>query len=136
MENSQFVYSTTSSGITPGSRTLQLKSPMMRGDDVRYVQLRVGATPDGIFGPKTESKVKGFQMLNLLQPTGVVDFMTWLKLHSVTPKDTGSSGSGGSGGSQAVTITDMVSSDSKKKWMVLGVAALGVGVAVAAYRSK
>jgi N-acetylmuramoyl-L-alanine amidase len=50
-----------------GTRLLCLRSPMMRGDDVSELQLRLGALGfdagrvDGIFGPTTQSAVGDFQ---------------------------------------------------------------------------
>lgn len=54
-------------GYTLGTRLLCLRSPMMRGDDVSELQLRLGALGfdagrvDGIFGPMTQSAVGEFQ---------------------------------------------------------------------------
>lgn len=50
-----------------GDRLLCLRSPMMRGDDVSELQLRLGmlgfdaGRVDGIFGPQTQSAVGDFQ---------------------------------------------------------------------------
>jgi peptidoglycan hydrolase-like protein with peptidoglycan-binding domain len=41
-------------------RYLKLTKPNMRGEDVRYVQQRLGLNADGIFGPDTERAVKRF----------------------------------------------------------------------------
>jgi N-acetylmuramoyl-L-alanine amidase len=55
------------SSFTLGTRLLCLRSPMMRGDDVSELQLRLGALGfdagrvDGIFGPMTQSAVGEFQ---------------------------------------------------------------------------
>ncbi len=54
-------------GLTLGDRLLYLTSPMLRGDDVAELQLRLGALGfdagkvDGIFGATTERAVEGFQ---------------------------------------------------------------------------
>ncbi len=54
-------------GFTLGTRLLCLRSPMMRGDDVSELQLRLGALGfdagrvDGIFGPMTQDAVGDFQ---------------------------------------------------------------------------
>ena len=59
------------------TRNLFLKNPMLKGDDVVFVQARVGAAPDGIFGEKTQAAVKEFQASKKLRPTGIVDRQTW-----------------------------------------------------------
>lgn len=54
-------------GFTLGARLLCLRSPMLRGDDVSELQLRLGALGfdagrvDGIFGPMTQAAVGDFQ---------------------------------------------------------------------------
>lgn len=54
-------------GYELGARLLCLRSPMMRGDDVAELQLRLGALGfdagrvDGIFGPMTQAAVGDFQ---------------------------------------------------------------------------
>ncbi|MDB9474659.1 N-acetylmuramoyl-L-alanine amidase [Dolichospermum circinale] len=47
---------------------------------IRYLQYRVGADPDGIYGPKTEAAIKKFQQQNGLTADGIVGAMTWQKL--------------------------------------------------------
>ncbi|MGM3306609.1 N-acetylmuramoyl-L-alanine amidase [Anabaena sp. WFMT] len=47
---------------------------------IRYLQFRVGATPDGIYGPQTEGAIKKFQQQNGLTADGIVGAMTWQKL--------------------------------------------------------
>ena len=132
METSRFVNSGVSYDHFPGSRNLYNTTPMMRGDDVRYVQLRVGATPDGIFGPETESKVRAFQMLNFLQPTGRVEFMTWLKLAEIDVENPGS----GSGSGSQVPSNRVVTSSSRTKWVLIGLAAAATGIGIAYYQSE
>ncbi|MBD2295374.1 N-acetylmuramoyl-L-alanine amidase [Anabaena sphaerica FACHB-251] len=50
------------------------------GPIMRYLQYRVGATPDGIYGSQTEAAIKRFQQQNGLTPDGIVGAMTWQKL--------------------------------------------------------
>ncbi|MTJ54141.1 cell wall hydrolase [Anabaena sp. UHCC 0253] len=47
---------------------------------IRYLQFRVGADPDGIYGPKTEAAIKRFQQQNGLVADGIVGAMSWQKL--------------------------------------------------------
>jgi len=59
-------------------RLLKVTSPYMRGEDVTDVQYALAyhnfspGTIDGIYGPKTESAVKGFQRKNKLEVDGIV----------------------------------------------------------------
>lgn len=50
------------------------------GSAVRYVQYRVGASIDGIYGPRTRSKIASFQSLNSLSADGTVGSITWNNL--------------------------------------------------------
>ena len=43
-----------------------------RGEDVKKLQAKLGATADGSFGPGTEAKVKAWQSANGLVADGVV----------------------------------------------------------------
>ncbi|MBA4542721.1 hypothetical protein H1164_07375 [Thermoactinomyces daqus] len=45
-------------------RILKLTSPMMRGDDVKTLQIRLQIPADGIFGPLTEQAVKNWQRVH------------------------------------------------------------------------
>jgi peptidoglycan hydrolase-like protein with peptidoglycan-binding domain len=63
--------------VKRGSRVLEVSSPRMSGSDVRYVQRRIGAEPDGFYGPDTEEFVKVWQRAKGLEPTGKVDRKTW-----------------------------------------------------------
>jgi peptidoglycan hydrolase-like protein with peptidoglycan-binding domain len=74
---------TTKSGLPRfrrGSRLLRLTSPCLRGTDVRYVQRRVGADPDGVFGENTEARVKAWQTAKGLDSDGRVGPATWASL--------------------------------------------------------
>lgn len=51
-----------------------------KGEEVSKLQARLGLTPDGNFGPATESKVKEWQSLNQLSADGIVGDQTWEKL--------------------------------------------------------
>jgi peptidoglycan hydrolase-like protein with peptidoglycan-binding domain len=59
-------------------RLLKVASPYMRGDDVTDVQYALAynnfspGSIDGIFGPKTESAVKGFQRKKKIKVDGIV----------------------------------------------------------------
>lgn len=48
-----------------------------QGECVKRIQIAVGTTADGIFGPVTERAVKAFQTSAGLPSTGVVDSATW-----------------------------------------------------------
>lgn len=51
-----------------------------KGDAVKLVQAKVGATPDGDFGLVTERRVKDWQSRNGLLADGVVGPVTWKKM--------------------------------------------------------
>lgn len=53
-------------------RDLGLASPFMEGDDVRVVQKKTGADPDGVFGPVTQRHVVNFQSHHGLTADGIV----------------------------------------------------------------
>lgn len=61
-------------------RLLKLKSPMMRGADIREVQKLIGVKTDGIFGPITEKAVLAFQKTNGIKQDGIVGPITRSKL--------------------------------------------------------
>jgi len=66
------------SGPPPGSRALSLQTPLMRGLDVRLVQLALSqrefdVLADGIFGQTSQRVVARFQQASKLPPTGTVD---------------------------------------------------------------
>ena len=60
-------------------RTIILKVES-RGDVVSWVQCRVGAGIDGIFGQETKNKVKEFQQRNNLTSDGIVGYNTLNKI--------------------------------------------------------
>jgi len=47
---------------------------------IRYLQFRIGANPDGIYGSQTEAALKKFQQQNGLTVDGIIGAMTWQKL--------------------------------------------------------
>lgn len=49
-----------------------------KGEEVKTVQRKVGATVDGDFGPLTEAKVKFFQKTHGLPVDGIVGPKTWV----------------------------------------------------------
>ena len=51
-----------------------------KGAAVKSVQKKIGVTPDGAFGPKTEAALKAYQKKHGIPATGVVDATTWAKL--------------------------------------------------------
>lgn len=51
-----------------------------KGDAVKLVQAKVGATPDGDFGLVTERRVKDWQAKNALLADGIVGSVTWKKM--------------------------------------------------------
>ncbi|MEN6351151.1 MAG: peptidoglycan-binding protein, partial [Syntrophomonas sp.] len=79
-----------------GSRTLSLKIPFMRGNDIRVLQVLLNMLPDdiiaaelavdGIFGASTRSTVKEFQRCFGLRADGVVGPDTFFSLGHRTGK--------------------------------------------------
>jgi N-acetylmuramoyl-L-alanine amidase len=73
-------------GQTPGGRTLYLRHPHMRGDDVRDLQRRLNALgfdagkEDGIFGTQTQDAVAEFQRNIGLLPDGFAGHETFESL--------------------------------------------------------
>jgi len=52
----------------------------LKGEEVKKLQLKLGATPDGVFGPGTEKLVKEWQTKNKLTSDGIVGDGTWSKM--------------------------------------------------------
>jgi putative chitinase len=51
-----------------------------KGEDVKKLQSKLGLSPDGVFGPGTEAKVKEWQKANGLGTDGIVGPGTWNKM--------------------------------------------------------
>jgi hypothetical protein len=68
----------------PGSRTLRLTDPRMKGKDVAFVQRFIGerqaGSADGVFGPRTEAGVRFYQKLRGIAVTGVCDPATFRQM--------------------------------------------------------
>ena len=73
-------------GPQPGTRILALQSPMLRGLDVRLVQLGLSISgslnikADGIFGQTSARLLREYQRINHLPPTGSADTALIAKL--------------------------------------------------------
>jgi peptidoglycan hydrolase-like protein with peptidoglycan-binding domain len=65
---------------TPGRPTLRRGAV---GDFVKVVQVKLGVTPTGNFGPVTEAAVRAFQRDHNLVPDGIVGPKTWAALDTV-----------------------------------------------------
>ncbi|GAE29903.1 peptidoglycan recognition protein family protein [Halalkalibacter hemicellulosilyticus] len=70
-------------------RLLRLLRPMMRGEDVREVQEKVGAVPDGLYGPETERRVQAFQRDQNILVDGIVGPQTWRALDRISENGVG-----------------------------------------------
>lgn len=67
------------------TRLLRLADPLMRGDDVTYVQRRLNAygadlNLDGVYGPRTAAEVRAFQTQHGLAADGLAGPKTWAAL--------------------------------------------------------
>ncbi|SDY69767.1 N-acetylmuramoyl-L-alanine amidase [Thermoactinomyces sp. DSM 45892] len=62
------------------TRLLKLRKPMMRGDDVRAIQRKLGVSADGIYGPVTRNAVIKFQRKEQILVDGIVGKQTWSRL--------------------------------------------------------
>ncbi len=68
-----------------GRRVLSLKTPYMRGDDVKEAQTLMkyynyDLEIDGVFGPQTDACVRSFQASKMLASDGIVGSQTWTTL--------------------------------------------------------
>lgn len=71
-------------GCEPGLDVLELQDCLNNaclavGESTAFAALK----PDGMFGPKTQSRVLEFQRLHKLNPDGVVGTLTWAALEAV-----------------------------------------------------
>jgi N-acetylmuramoyl-L-alanine amidase len=86
-------------GFTLGDRTLYLRSPHFRGDDVRALQRRLvslgfdAGREDGIFGPRCDRAVREFQRNVGREADGIVGLDTLLALERLRPQPGAVSGS-------------------------------------------
>ncbi|WP_227522072.1 peptidoglycan recognition protein family protein [Bacillus solitudinis] len=64
-------------------RMLRFIQPMMRGEDVREVQQKVGAMVDGMYGEETTQNVRDFQREHSLLVDGIVGPRTWRALDRI-----------------------------------------------------
>ena len=53
------------------------------GEEVKTMQVKLGLTPDGVFGPGTEKVVKKWQIDHDLTPDGIVGMGTWNKMFGI-----------------------------------------------------
>ena len=78
-----------------GDRTLYLRSPLHRGDDVRALQRKLNALgfdagkEDGLFGPRTDRAVREFQRNVGEDADGIVGNDTLTLLERMRPTETG-----------------------------------------------
>jgi len=77
-------------GFTIGDRVLYLKEPYFRGDDIAWLQTRLGGLGfdcgrvDGIFAERTHEAVVEFQLNMALAPTGICGSQTIEELRRVS----------------------------------------------------
>lgn len=69
--------------VAVGTRVLRVGVPS--GQDVAWLQRRLGIRPDGIYGPLTRGAVEAWQAENDLVVDGVVGPSTWRKLGLTAP---------------------------------------------------
>ncbi|MEP6973092.1 MAG: peptidoglycan-binding protein [Actinomycetota bacterium] len=84
-------------GYQLGDRTLYLRSPLHRGDDVRALQRKLNGLgfdagkEDGLFGPRTDRAVREFQRNVGEEDDGIVGLETLATLQRMRPPDQGPS---------------------------------------------
>ncbi|MEE2768842.1 MAG: peptidoglycan-binding protein [Actinomycetota bacterium] len=82
-------------GYHLGDRNLYLHSPLMRGDDVADLQLRLGSLGfdagriDSVFGPETARALLDFQRNTGLAADGIAGHETVLGLHQLASRQSG-----------------------------------------------
>ena len=65
------------------TKTAMTKAILKKGSNnclVGWLQARIGATPDNIFGANTERKLREFQAKNGLEADGICGYNTWNKI--------------------------------------------------------
>lgn len=84
-------------GYHLGDRTLYLRSPLHRGDDVRTLQRKLNGLgfdagkEDGLFGSRTDRAVRDFQRNVGEEPDGIVGIETLATLERMRPPEKGPS---------------------------------------------
>jgi len=84
-------------GYLLGDRTLYLRAPLSRGDDVRSLQRKLNALgfdagkEDGLFGPRTDHAVREFQRNVGDETDGIVGEETLTTLDRLRPSESGPS---------------------------------------------
>lgn len=84
-------------GYRLGDRTLYLRSPLHRGDDVRALQRKLNVLgfdagkEDGLFGPRTDRALREFQRNVGNEPDGIAGIETLSALERMRPSESGPS---------------------------------------------
>jgi N-acetylmuramoyl-L-alanine amidase len=84
-------------GYRLGDRTLYLRSPQHRGDDVRTLQRKLNVLgfdagkEDGLFGPRTDGALREFQRNVGDEPDGIAGIETLAALERMRPSESGPS---------------------------------------------
>ena len=84
-------------GYRLGDRTLYLRSPQYRGDDVRALQRKLNVLgfdagkEDGLFGPRTDRALREFQRNVGDDPDGIAGIETLAALERMRPSESGPS---------------------------------------------
>jgi N-acetylmuramoyl-L-alanine amidase len=84
-------------GYRLGDRTLYLRSPQYRGDDVRALQRKLNVLgfdagkEDGLFGPRTDRALREFQRNVGDDPDGIAGIDTLAALERMRPSESGAS---------------------------------------------